>query len=89
MSQGTRRPIYLSPTKDTDILDYIGPLEEKYSFSAIVKELMRDGIKFRTAPNNFQNPVLQSNTSPKVNIQLKHKEEEVNDDKLEDLLDNF
>ena len=88
MSNGIRRPIYLSPTKDIDILKYIEPLEENYSFSSIIKELARDGIKFRSTPNNFQNPVLLSNTSPKVNIQLKHKDEDV-DDKLDDMLDNL
>jgi hypothetical protein len=87
MSQGIRRPIYLSPTKDSDILDYIKPLEENYSFSSIMKELARDGIKYRAAPNNFQNLVSLSHTSPPVNIQLKRKE--VTDEELDDMLDNF
>jgi hypothetical protein len=85
MSQGIRRPIYLSPTKDADILKYVGPLEEKYSFSSIVKELMRDGIKFRARPTEKFVPL--SHTSPPVNIQLKRKE--VTDEELDDMLDNF
>lgn len=82
-----RRPVYLSPTKDADLINYIEPLEKKYSFSSIMKELARDGIKFRSAPNNFQNPVILSNTSPPVNIELKRKE--VTDEELENLLDDF
>ena len=82
-----RRPIYLSPTKDADLIAYIEPLEKKYSFSSIIKELARDGIRYRAAPKNLQNPVLLSNTSPPVNIELKRKE--VTDEELENMLDDF
>lgn len=87
MNSGIRRPIYLSPTKDSDILDYIKPLEENYSFSSIMKELARDGMRYRAAPKNLENLVSLCNTSPKVNIQLKRKE--VTDEELEDRFDNF
>lgn len=85
MSNGTRRPIYFSLTKDSDILQYIGPLEEKYSFSSIIKDLVRDGIRYRTGLKNTLVP--QSNTSLPVNIELKRKE--IEDEDLDDLLDNF
>lgn len=84
---GIRRPIYLSPIKDADILKYVEPLEENYSFSSIMKDLARDGIRYRAAPKNLENLVLQSHTYPPVNIDLKRKEK--SDEELDDALDNF
>lgn len=80
MKDTKRRTLYLSPTKDADINRYIKPLLENYDFSTVIKGLVRDGIQFRSTPQ--QNFSIQSHTSPQVNIELKRKE--VSDDDLED-----
>jgi len=41
-----RNALYLG-AKDQDIVKYIEPLLDRYDFSSIVRELMRDGIKYR------------------------------------------
>ena len=87
---GNRRPLYLSPVKDQDILSYIEPLVDHYNFSLVVRELIRDGIKYRTDVPESKN-VIQSNTSTKSpslqHVELKKKE--INDDDIESRLDNF
>lgn len=83
-----KRSLYISPTKDADIIEYIKPLLVRYDFSSVIRELVRDGIRFRSAPQIPQsNYVAQSHTSPLVNIELKRKE--ISDDDLEDKLDSF
>jgi hypothetical protein len=88
MSTGIRRAIYFSKRKDKDILDFIEPMMERYDFSEIIRELVRDGIKYRVGQPE---KVLQSNTpptsSPQININLKAKV--VKDEDLESRLDNF
>lgn len=54
-----RRSLYLRERKDKDIIQYIDSLLDKHDFSDIVRDLMRDGIKFRKGE---QVNVLQSNT---------------------------
>ncbi len=87
-----RQSVYFSDTKDKDLIEYLSPLVEHKNFSQIIKELVRDGIKFRNNPNP-QN-VIQSNTitnnsfsNPLQNIELKQKE--VSDDDIESMLDSF
>jgi hypothetical protein len=83
-----RRTLYLSPRKDTDIINYIEPLIPRSDFSTVIRELVRDGIKMRAgvvpaAPRN----VLQSNTPSFDNIKLDKKE--VSKSELEDRLAKF
>lgn len=56
MGDDLRRPIYLSPTKDQDLRQAIEFYSEngRYSFSHVVREMMRDGLKFRQ-----QKPAMQ------------------------------
>lgn len=84
-----RRTLYLRPGKDADILEYIEPLLEKEEFAPVIRELVRDGIKFRTSPPPaIQNSAsTQSNTQPLRHIELKAKE--LTNSELEDRLDNF
>lgn len=44
-----RTPLYLSDIKDEDIVEYIKPLVSRYGFSFVIRELIRDGIKFRNS----------------------------------------
>lgn len=92
MTTGTRKPLYLSEKKDKDILDYVEPMLDQYSFSAIIRELIRDGIKYREESKQqsqpvAQNMVLQSNTPPLPKIELKSKQ--VSKDEIENRLDSF
>lgn len=59
MTMGNRRPLYLSKDKDKDILEFIEPLLNKYNFSAAIRELVRDGIRYR---KYIKNNVVQSHT---------------------------
>lgn len=82
-----RNTLYLGE-RDKDIIDVVEPLLERYDFSSIIRELVRDGIKYRqggvlqsnTFPIAPQEEVLQSNT-PLI------KKKEISDDELEDRLD--
>ena len=67
-----RRTLYLRPNKDVDIIEFVSPLLEHGDFSQIIRELVRDGIKFRQlgtsqnediSLNSFDSRnVIQSNT---------------------------
>jgi hypothetical protein len=82
-----RNTLYLGE-RDKDIIDVVEPLLERYDFSSIIRELVRDGIKYR------QGVVLQSNTFPvapqeevlQSNTHL-IKKKEISDDELEERLD--
>lgn len=99
MSTKNRRPIYLSENKDRDILDYISPKLKKYSFSATIRELVRDGIKYRRSLNNPKSEqneisnknIIQSNTfcnnDELRDIELKTIE--ISNDEIESRLDDF
>lgn len=92
----TRRTLYLRPQKDSDILTFIEPLLKMYDFSHIIRELVRDGIKFRSSsreivqqPNTFV-PIrtdLQSNTPSFDDIKLEKKQASLDD--LNKALDEF
>ncbi|QZA70232.1 hypothetical protein 278BB001_81 [Bacillus phage 278BB001] len=96
--KNNRRTLYLSDRKDKDILDFIEPLvSDRYDFSFVIRELVRDGIKYRTAPTpaaasapaqvvQHEN-VIQSNPPELSNIVLKKKE--LSDEDIEDRLDSF
>lgn len=77
-------------------MDYIHPLLDRYDFSEIIRDLVRDGIKYRTEPKVMASPVvggtvLQSNTpAPAPSLQgIKLGKAEVRDEDLEDRLDSF
>lgn len=85
MSTGTRRTLYLSEVKDKDIMDSIKPLLERYDFSTVIRELVRDGIKYRRGEAQM---VLQSSTSaPQLNIKLVKRE--VDDEAFKNRMDSF
>ncbi|QIA28603.1 hypothetical protein [Phage f2b1] len=96
---GIRRTLYIRPTKDEDIMDYLKPLLEREEFSLIVRELIRDGIKYRSlsynpptqpsaSPVHFQNNTgIQSNTPDFSEIKLEKKE--VDPEELDKRLDDF
>ncbi len=87
----------MSKEKDRDIIEYINPLLNKYSFSAAIRELVRDGIRYRDKPvtsslNQYvPQEVLQSNPSPLSsslqNVKLEEKEMSFSD--IESRLDSF
>ncbi|APZ82633.1 hypothetical protein Goe24_01740 [Bacillus phage vB_BsuM-Goe24] len=96
--KNNRRTLYLSDRKDKDILDYIQPLVgDRFDFSFVIRELVRDGIKYRsnpvaaaapTAPQAvYQESSIQSNTPDLSNIALQKKE--LSDEDIEDRLDSF
>ncbi|WCS69294.1 hypothetical protein Goe20_01770 [Bacillus phage vB_BsuM-Goe20] len=98
--KNNRRTLYLSDRKDKDILDYIQPLVgDRFDFSFVIRELVRDGIKYRsnpaaaaaptpTAPQAvYQENSIQSNTPDLSNIALQKKE--LSDEDIEDRLDSF
>jgi hypothetical protein len=84
----SRRTLYLSPKKDTDIIEYIKPLIPRSDFSTVIRELVRDGIKFRAGavPAASQNVIQSVNPSLK-RVELKKKE--LSDADLEDRLSKF
>jgi hypothetical protein len=85
MSTGIRRTLYLSEKKDGDIIEFIEPMIVRYDFSTVIRELVRDGIKYRQGEARM---VLQSNTpAPQLNIKLKKRE--VDNDAFKDRMDNF
>lgn len=99
MAKGIRKPIYLSEAKDHDILSYINPLLSHHNFSSVIRDLVRDGMKFREGkqprqsvpvqePQEVHSKVLQSVTSPVLDdIVLADKE--VTKEDLESRLDDF
>jgi hypothetical protein len=78
-----RTALYLGE-RDKDIIEYISPLLTHYDFSSIVRELIRDGIRYRqgVVPGPSLN-VLQSYTpsqSQKIEgIVLEEKELDLED----------
>lgn len=96
--KNNRRTLYLSDRKDKDILDFIEPLvSDRYDFSFVIRELVRDGIKYRTTSTSSTAPapaqvvhhenVIQSNPPELSDIVLKKKE--LSDEDIEDRLDSF
>lgn len=95
--KNNRRTLYLSDRKDKDILDYIQPLVGgRFDFSFVIRELVRDGIKYRSNPTAaappapqavYQESSIQSNTPDLSNIALQKKE--LSDEDIEDRLDSF
>jgi len=83
--KGARKTVYLSNMQDKDIIEYVHPLLSKYGFSSVIKELVRDGIQFRSRPKN--NNVIQSSTPDFSEVKLEKKEFKPEDiDKSLDLL---
>ncbi|MNP83607.1 hypothetical protein D3C76_1826000 [compost metagenome] len=65
-------------------MDYVKPQLERYDFSTIIRELVRDGMKYRVGEARM---VLQSNTPPPpINIKLKR---EVDNEAFKNRMDNF
>ncbi|WCS69803.1 hypothetical protein Goe25_01750 [Bacillus phage vB_BsuM-Goe25] len=95
--KNNRRTLYLSDRKDKDILDYIQPLVGgRFDFSFVIRELVRDGIKYRSNPAAaapaapqavYQESSIQSNTPDLSDIALQKKE--LSDEDIEDRLDSF
>jgi len=96
-----RNTLYLSPIRDSDIISYVSPLLYHYDFSQIIRDLVRDGIKYRKGEitkktetvsiQSHTSPIIQeSNTTPKPSLKhIKLEKVEVNDKDLEDRLDSF
>ncbi|AFQ96413.1 hypothetical protein [Bacillus phage vB_BceM_Bc431v3] len=59
-----RRSLYLREDMDDDILQVVTPLLKKNSFAHVMRELARDGMKYREMIKKGGN-VTQSNTSTK------------------------
>ncbi|GAA5351254.1 hypothetical protein SP3_00056 [Bacillus phage fHSPT3] len=94
--KNNRRTLYLSDKKDQDILQYIDPLiGERYDFSFVIRELVRDGIKYRSSPKAaspspqvvHQENGIQSNPKELPKVELERKE--LSDKDIEDRLDSF
>jgi hypothetical protein len=88
-----RRTVYLRPKKDDDIIQYITPLLDRSDFSTVIRDLVRDGILFRTqgiaAPIATSTPqqVIQSNTQPMPKLKL--EKVKLSKEELEKRLDDF
>lgn len=92
LSSKGRRSLYLRVRKDSDLIQYINPLLNNYDFSDIVRDLMRDGIRYRN--KGEQTNVLRSNQFAQVgnkgtldDVQITKKE--VNKDDLRERMDGF
>ncbi|AYJ74193.1 hypothetical protein BSP15_176 [Bacillus phage BSP15] len=94
--KNNRRTLYLSDRKDKDILEFIEPLmDDRYDFSFVIRELVRDGIKYRTRPAVAPTPTqvvpqengIQSNPPELSDVVLKKKE--LSDEDIEERLDSF
>jgi hypothetical protein len=68
-----RNALYLG-ARDKDIVEYIEPLLTRYDFSSIVRELIRDGIKFREGVNRQPSP------APQKVLQSSHPSKPILDD---------
>jgi len=96
---GNRYSLYIRPSKDSDILDYLKPLLEREEFSLVVRSLIRDGIKYRSveykplsqpsaSPQHFfNNTNTQSNTLDFSDIKMEKKE--LDPEELDKRLDDF
>lgn len=86
---GIRKSVYFSESKDGDILAYIKPLLETLDFSSIIRDLVRDGIRFRHNPvnSNVTQSMTPTETKPIEHVELKAKD--VSNIDLEDRLDSF
>lgn len=62
-----RQSLYLRETLDADILLVVEPLMQHASFAHVIRELIRDGIKYREIQKNgrMYEKVPQSNTPSK------------------------
>lgn len=87
--------MYLRESLDDDILEVIKPLLKNHSFAHVMRELARDGIRFRRGEKEVvSHKVIQSvipeqplPSSPLQDIQLKRKE--VSNEDIESRLDDF
>jgi hypothetical protein len=88
-TQGIRKSLYLSPERDSDIIQFIQPLISHYDFSSVVRDLIRDGMKYRSHSYGMseEKKVLQSMHSSIESIPLGKKK--VSDEDLSARLDNF
>lgn len=62
-----RQSLYLRERLDADILDVVEPLMKNASFAHVIRELIRDGIKYRAMQKSgvMYEKVTQSNTVSK------------------------
>lgn len=62
-----RQSLYLRERLDADILDVVEPLMKHASFAHVIRELIRDGIKYREMQKSgtMYEKVTQSNTVSK------------------------
>ena len=83
-----RNALYLG-AKDKDITDYINPLLTHYDFSSIVRELIRDGIRYRQGAVPLPGNVLQSShLSPPITMgDIVLREKELDVDEISNKLD--
>lgn len=84
-----RNALYLGE-KDKDIVEYISPLLNRYDFSSIVRELIRDGIRYRQrgVPGPPQNVLQSSHSSQPVKLEgIVLQEKELDLDDISDKLD--
>lgn len=97
-STGIKRTMYLSIKKDKDIIDVITPLMENYDFSFIMRELARDGIKYRQGAAYQPLPVVMDDKvgqrhTPLAKMELAGNllgsKKEPTDTDLEDRLNSF
>lgn len=89
-----RHSIYLRKGKDRDLISYINGLLPDHDFAEIVRDLMRDGIKYRkqkvetdsyNKPTNSINPPITNSFSPDIKL----AKMEVSEDDLKGRLDDF
>lgn len=91
-----RKSVYLRDKLDDDILNVIKPLLKHHSFAHIMRELARDGIKYRSGEGVvavshkvIQSPIPEQPlpTAPLKEIKLTKKE--ASNEDIADRLDNF
>lgn len=62
----TRVSLYFSERKDKDLIDALNLKEiEKGDINWIIKELLRDGIKYRSGEKTYKKTIINQNISKK------------------------
>lgn len=82
-----RNALYLGE-RDKDIVEYISPLLKRYDFSSIVRELIRDGIRYRHEPVPSQNVLQSTHLSQPLKLEgIVLEEKELDLEEIGDKLD--
>jgi len=87
-----RKSVYLRDKMDDDILEVVKPLLKNHSFAHVMRELARDGIKYRKGGGGVvSHKIIQSITpeQPAPILDIKLNKKGASDNDIASRLDNF